>query len=144
VRLCRVSPLAVGTNTQMSVWFAFIVDQVRSMGVTASAWQSLVAAWGNLSNFIWTVIFPVMTVPLTGLGEFSSSVLPLTCRTIYRTVPGASILFLVRTFGSKSPFNLDSLSLLHQENHKGVLGFKKNTRGRFFFLSPWGLTYLPT
>ncbi|KIJ97385.1 hypothetical protein K443DRAFT_124082 [Laccaria amethystina LaAM-08-1] len=51
----------------MSVWFAFIVDQVRSMAVTASAWQSLVAAWGNPSNFIWTVIFPVMTVPLTGL-----------------------------------------------------------------------------
>ncbi|KIK03715.1 hypothetical protein K443DRAFT_676543 [Laccaria amethystina LaAM-08-1] len=49
------------------VWFAFVVDQVRSMAVTASAWQSLVVAWGNPSNFLGKVIFPVMTVPLTGL-----------------------------------------------------------------------------
>lgn len=49
------------------VWFAFVVDQVRSMAVTASAWQSLVVAWGKPSDFIGTVIFPLMTVPLTGL-----------------------------------------------------------------------------
>ena len=73
----RVSPFAVGTYTPTPVWFAFVVDQVRSMAVTASAWQSLVVAWGNPSNFIGKVIFPVMTVPLTGLGEFSCSVLSL-------------------------------------------------------------------
>ncbi|KIJ89620.1 hypothetical protein K443DRAFT_687198 [Laccaria amethystina LaAM-08-1] len=49
------------------VWVAFVVDHVRSMAVTASAWQSLVVAWGNPSNFIGTVTFPLMTVPLTGL-----------------------------------------------------------------------------
>jgi len=53
-----------------------------------------------------------MTVPLTGLGVFYSSLLTLTCRTIYRIVRGASILFLVRTFGSSSPLDLDFLSLL--------------------------------
>jgi hypothetical protein len=113
VRLgCRFSLLAVGTYPRTSVWVAFVVDHVRSMAVTASAWQSLVVAWGNPSNFIGTVTFPLMTVPLTGLGEFSSSVLQLTCRTIYRIVPGASILFLVRMLGSNSPLNLDSPSLL--------------------------------
>jgi hypothetical protein len=93
----------------MSVWFAFVVDQVRSMAVTASAWQSLVVAWGNPSNFLGKVIFPVMTVPLTGLGEFPSSVLPLTYQTIDRIMRSANILFLVRRlevicFSSLTPF----------------------------------------
>jgi hypothetical protein len=57
---------------QILVWVCLAVDQVRSMAVTAGAWQSLVVAWGNPTNFYGTSVFPFLTVPLTGIGEFST------------------------------------------------------------------------
>ncbi|KIK03687.1 hypothetical protein K443DRAFT_676519 [Laccaria amethystina LaAM-08-1] len=52
---------------KVAVWVCLAVDQVRSMAVTAGAWQSLVVAWGNPTNFYGTSVFPFLTVPLTGI-----------------------------------------------------------------------------
>ncbi|EDR02592.1 uncharacterized protein LACBIDRAFT_332183 [Laccaria bicolor S238N-H82] len=57
---------------QILVW-------VRSMAVTAGAWQSLIVAWGNPTIFTGPSVFPVFTVPLTGIGE--SSTQPILQRT---------------------------------------------------------------
>ncbi|KIJ92130.1 hypothetical protein K443DRAFT_135351 [Laccaria amethystina LaAM-08-1] len=52
---------------KVAVWVCLAVDQMRSMAVTSGAWQSLIVAWGNPTNFIGTSVFPVLTVPLTGI-----------------------------------------------------------------------------
>ncbi|EDR02591.1 uncharacterized protein LACBIDRAFT_332175 [Laccaria bicolor S238N-H82] len=56
-----------------------ISNLVRSMAVTAGAWQSLIVAWGNPTIFTGPSVFPVLTVPLTGIGE--SSTQPMLQRT---------------------------------------------------------------
>ncbi|EDQ99753.1 uncharacterized protein LACBIDRAFT_315219 [Laccaria bicolor S238N-H82] len=44
-----------------------LISLVRSMAVTAGAWQSLIVAWGNPTIFTGPSVFPVLTVPLTGI-----------------------------------------------------------------------------
>lgn len=40
------------------------------MSVTAGAWQGLVVAWGDPTDFAIGPVFADITVPLTGIGEF--------------------------------------------------------------------------
>jgi len=60
---------------QILVWVCLAVDLVRSMAVTSGAWQSLVVAWGKPEIFIGTSVFPFLTVPFTGIGEFSTQLI---------------------------------------------------------------------
>jgi hypothetical protein len=105
---------------QILVWVCLAVDQMRSMAVTSGAWQSLIVAWGNPTNFIGTSVFPVLTVPLTGIGEsFTQPILQRTDLAINRILHCSDFFCLV------SPHKTSFSGMTSKHPHRRIWTLKK-------------------